>query len=78
MPSKAYHIGRGVSTIRTRHSNDSDQKKSKATYPSIIGMDEARKKKMEHYQHALDAIQSFNGRADHLRNIALYIIERQQ
>ena len=56
----------------------SDQKKSKATYPSIIGMDEARKKKMEHYQHALDAIQSFDGRADHLRNIALYIIERQQ
>jgi geranylgeranyl diphosphate synthase type II len=56
----------------------SDQKKSKATYPSIIGMDESRKKLKEYYQRALDAIQSFDQQADHLRNIALYIIQRQR
>jgi geranylgeranyl diphosphate synthase type II len=56
----------------------SDQKKSKATYPSIVGMDAARKRLKEYYQRALDAIQSFDQRADHLRNIALYIIQRQR
>jgi geranylgeranyl diphosphate synthase type II len=58
-------------------STGSDQKKSKATYPSIIGMDEAREKMMGYHQRALEAIQSFDQRADHLRNIALYIVRRQ-
>jgi geranylgeranyl pyrophosphate synthase len=56
----------------------SDQKKRKATYPSIVGMDGAKKKGMEYYQLALDALQSFGDRADHLRGIALYIIQRQK
>jgi geranylgeranyl diphosphate synthase type II len=56
----------------------SDQKKKKATYPSIMGMEEAKKKQVEYYQRACDALQLFDGRADHLRNIALYIIQRQQ
>jgi geranylgeranyl diphosphate synthase type II len=59
-------------------STGSDQKKGKATYPSIIGLDEARKKMMEYYQRALAALQSFDQRADHLRSIALYIIQRQR
>jgi geranylgeranyl diphosphate synthase type II len=59
-------------------STGSDQKKKKATYPSIIGIDGARKKGMECYQRALDALQSFDDRADHLRKIALYITQRQK
>jgi geranylgeranyl diphosphate synthase type II len=58
-------------------STGSDQKKGKATYPNIIGMDEARKKMMECYESAIDAIRSFDRRADHLRDLALYIIRRQ-
>jgi geranylgeranyl diphosphate synthase type II len=58
-------------------STGSDQKKGKATYPSIIGLDEARKKMMEYHQRSLAALQSFDQRADHLRNIALYVIRRQ-
>jgi len=58
-------------------STGSDQKKGKATYPSIIGLDEARKKMMEYHKRSLAALQSFDQRADHLRNIALYVIRRQ-
>ncbi len=56
----------------------SDQKKQKATYPSIVGMEEARKKGMEYYHRAREFLGSFDARADHLRDIALYIIQRQQ
>ena len=56
----------------------SDQKKRKATYPSIIGMEEAEKKQLELYRRALESLESFDGRADHLRKIALYIIQRQR
>ena len=56
----------------------SDQKKSKATYPSIIGMEEAKKKQLELYHRALESLESFDGRADHLRKIALYIIQRHR
>ncbi len=59
-------------------STGSDEKKGKATYPSIIGLDAARKKMMEYHQHALAALQAFDQRADHLRTIARYVIQRQR
>jgi geranylgeranyl diphosphate synthase type II len=54
----------------------SDQKKSKATYPALHGIEEARKRQQSLYESALDVLQSFDDKAAPLRLIARYIIER--
>jgi geranylgeranyl diphosphate synthase type II len=54
----------------------SDQKKNKATYPALHGLEEARKKQQALYAAALNALQTFDNRGDPLRSIARYIIER--
>jgi geranylgeranyl diphosphate synthase type II len=54
----------------------SDCNKGKATYPRILGIDQAEERKRELYHEALTALQSFDKKADHLREIGLYIIER--
>ena len=54
----------------------SDQKKRKATYPALHGLEEARKKQQALYAAALNALQTFDNRGDPLRSIARYIIER--
>jgi len=53
-----------------------DRSKGKATYPAILGIDQAEKRKRELYEEALHALHTFDERADHLREIGLYIIER--
>jgi geranylgeranyl diphosphate synthase type II len=54
----------------------SDQKKKKATYPALHGIDDARKRQQSLYEAARDAIQPFDEKADPLRFISRYIIER--
>jgi geranylgeranyl diphosphate synthase type II len=54
----------------------SDRNKGKATYPRILGIGQAEKRKRELYREAINALQSFDKSADHLREIGLYIIER--
>ena len=54
----------------------SDQKKNKATYPALHGLEEARKKQQALYAAALNALQAFDEKAEPLRCIARYIIER--
>ena len=54
----------------------SDENKSKATYPRIVGIDEAEKRQWELYLEALDSLKPFDAKADSLREIGLYIIER--
>lgn len=54
----------------------SDQKKNKATYPALHGLEEARKKQQALYAAALNALQTFDDKGDPLRSIARYIIER--
>ena len=54
----------------------SDENKKKATYPSIVGLEVAEKRQRDLYQLSLEALESFDSKADHLREIALYIIER--
>ncbi len=54
----------------------SDQNKNKATYPSILGLEAAEKRQRDLCQLSLEALKSFDSRADRLREIALYIIER--
>ena len=54
----------------------SDRNKGKATYPGILGIGRAEEKKRELYDEAIQALESFDEKADHLREIGLYIIER--
>ena len=55
----------------------SDVKRGKMTFPALWGLDASRKKTAELVESALFAIQGFNDRADPLRAIAHYIIERR-
>ncbi len=55
----------------------SDQKKGKATYPGLFGIEASRKKACELVKEALSAIEMFDKRAEPLRDIARYIIERK-
>ncbi len=55
----------------------SDTKRGKVTYPALVGMDASRKKAGELVESALSAIMNFDHRAEPLRMIAAYIIERK-
>ena len=54
----------------------SDSKKGKATYPGILGMNEAKKMQKVLFQQAVDALKPFDEKAYPLREIARLIIER--
>jgi len=54
----------------------SDEKKRKATWPALCGLDEARRRQQELCAEAVAALAAFDGKADPLRAIARYIIER--
>ena len=57
----------------------SDQEMGKHTYPSLVGLDESRRMAGERIAMALDRLSVFEGpRADFLRNLARYIVERAQ
>lgn len=49
---------------------------NKPTYPSIIGMDVAKKKLLFLHKNALDSLVNFGNEADLLREIASFIIKR--
>ena len=55
----------------------SDTKRGKVTYPALVGMDVSRKKAGELVESALLAIKNFDQRAEPLRMIAAYIVERR-
>jgi geranylgeranyl diphosphate synthase, type II len=55
----------------------SDTKLGKVTYPALMGIDASRKKAGELVESALSAIMNFDHRAEPLRMIAAYIIERK-
>ncbi|MGZ6292933.1 MAG: polyprenyl synthetase family protein [Syntrophales bacterium] len=55
----------------------SDIKRGKVTYPALVGMDASRKKARELVEEALSAIKNFDHRAEPLRMIASYIVERK-
>ncbi len=54
-----------------------DATRGKATYPALVGLDEAKREAQRLAQDALDAIASFNHAADPLREIARYIVSRK-
>lgn len=53
-----------------------DEKKGKATYPSILGLSESKERAAELSERAIDAISGFGEKADPLRTIARYITSR--
>lgn len=56
----------------------SDQQRGKATYPAVVGIEEARCQATELHQAALEALSSFSSAAEPLRRISAYIINRKQ
>jgi geranylgeranyl diphosphate synthase type II len=56
----------------------SDARKQKVTYPSVVGLTEAKNIQTELVDEAIASLRGFDGRADPLRAIAQYIIERKR
>jgi len=55
-----------------------DQRLEKSTYPSVIGLGAARQRAAELHTEALESLAGFDEKADPLRNISLYIVERER
>jgi farnesyl diphosphate synthase len=55
----------------------SDQASNKATYPALLGMDEAKRHANELHQEAIDSLSHWGDAAQPLRDLAGYIIQRQ-
>ena len=55
----------------------SDLSKGKATYPSVLGLEESKKRARELVELAVEAIHSFGPEAEPLREIAWFIVSRE-
>jgi geranylgeranyl diphosphate synthase, type II len=55
----------------------SDEKQDKATYPKFFGIDESRRRALCEARAAVEALAGFDSRAEPLRAIAHYIVERE-
>ncbi len=56
----------------------SDMERNKPTYPNLLGMERAKQTARDLLAQALESIQSFDGRADTLRDIASFIVNRNK
>ena len=56
----------------------SDEERGKITFPTVFGLDRSKKMLNDLVKSAIEAISRFNGKADPLRKIAGYIIERKK
>lgn len=54
----------------------SDSKRNKQTYPSLLGLKLAKKHALSLAEKAIDNLKDFDHKADQLRNIAQYIVQR--
>jgi len=54
----------------------SDLTKNKATYPSIYGLEESKRKAEELVKESIDCLNEFDDRADPLREIARFFVQR--
>ena len=55
-----------------------DARKKKITFPSILGLEKSKETQQSLIKDAVDLLESFDHRADPLREIAFYIIERKK
>ncbi len=53
-----------------------DQDNNKPTYPALLGLNGAKEKAQELHQQAIESLSSFGSEADLLRDLSLYIIQR--
>ncbi len=53
-----------------------DEAANKPTYTSLLGLEGARQKATELLEEALDALAGLGQQAEHLRNLAHYVVER--
>ena len=53
-----------------------DKDNDKPTYPALLGLAGAKQKARELHEQALDSLSSFGSEADLLRDLSLYIIQR--
>ena len=56
----------------------SDVENDKATYPSLLGLEDAKLEAKKVCQEAIECLQNFGSEADALRAIAQYIVERKK
>lgn len=64
-------------TVTLGKPQGSDTKANKSTYPSLLGLDNAKAKAQQLYQDALEALASLPYDTEELRTFAQYIIERR-
>ena len=64
------------STEQLGKQQGSDIANGKSTYTSILGLEQARGQAAELYQHSMDCLELFGERADALRFIARFIVNR--
>jgi geranylgeranyl diphosphate synthase, type II len=55
-----------------------DAEKGKVTYPMLLGLDESRRQAKEQLSHALEALKPFEARANGLRALAEFVVERHK
>ena len=55
-----------------------DEQKSKITYPTVVGLSRSKEIQSELIEGAIDSLRAFDHRAEPLRRIARYIIERKK
>jgi geranylgeranyl diphosphate synthase type II len=53
-----------------------DARKKKVTYPSVYGLDTSKRIQQQTVDHAIHSLKTFDSKADPLRLLATYIIER--
>ena len=55
-----------------------DRQKGKMTYPAVLGLEESKKIQSELVRSAIHSLKKFERRAEPLRQLAQYIIERKK
>ncbi|MBT8118317.1 MAG: (2E,6E)-farnesyl diphosphate synthase [Gammaproteobacteria bacterium] len=55
----------------------SDQAQEKPTFPAILGVEESRQRAMQQHELALKILEPLDEKADSLRQLSAYIVERQ-
>jgi geranylgeranyl diphosphate synthase type II len=55
-----------------------DAQKGKVTYPMLLGLEESRHQANEQLSHALEALNMFEARADGLKALAAFVVERHK
>jgi geranylgeranyl diphosphate synthase, type II len=55
----------------------SDQEQKKPTFPAILGLEESQQRAVQQHELALEILEPLDEKADSLRQLSAYIVERQ-